>query len=676
MGHLRFLSNLSVRQKLWGGFGILLALMLLLSAVSYRSLFKVEDRLSLVVEKLQPTMLASQDLSQALTRATAALGLYLLAADESAKAEYQAALAQVDTSLNGLQSQLQAHSDKASAQTLDSLQTLVERFKAYEPKMVELVEDPMKNVAGLSYAAQHINPLSQHMLQLTGEMLMSEFEEDANRQRRDLLNQIHELRYNWANVMNGVRAYIAFRGQRSLDEINLYLGAVDASITKLTDMGDQLTFEQSEGLKQFAASKNEFVTNLADLRKIESTGRWRTDIHLVREEIRPLLAEIDTVLRELVTTQRQLAVDTSTGLLSDLHNDARTILGLLMAGLLISLLVAWLASNQIATPILRLREILEGMARGGGDLTQRVKLATGDELGQASDYFNQMMGGLQEMIIDIADVSQQLGQGTEHTSERVAAVQANVAEGAERTRETAAATEEMSATSAEIARNAETAASEAVQARTQADAGNGAMRKMAEKARTMVAQIGQLQQSVDAIEEKGRSMHQMIGVINEIAEQTNLLALNAAIEAARAGEAGRGFAVVADEVRQLASKTQQSTAQIRKLLESNRQSNQELVSSMEQVADASGSMRATVGDTEQVIQRMTDSVNLMNDMVEQISEAARQQSAASHEIAQHVESLSCKESENAEWMDACNQDLQALTQSAARLTNVVGRFRI
>jgi methyl-accepting chemotaxis protein len=279
-------------------------------------------------------------------------------------------------------------------------------------------------------------------------------------------------------------------------------------------------------------------------------------------------------------------------------------------------------------------------------------------------------------VVDIADVSQQLAQGAEQTSDRVAAVRANVAEGAERTRETAAATEEMSATSAEIANNAETAAGEAVQARSQADAGNGAMRVMAEKTRTMVQQIGQLQQNVDAIEEKGRSMHQMIGAINEIAEQTNLLALNAAIEAARAGEAGRGFAVVADEVRQLASKTQQSTAQIRSLLESNQRSNQELVGSMAQVADASGSMLNTVGETEQVIQHMTASVNLMNDMVEQISEAARQQSAASHEIAQHVESLSGKGSENAEWMDACSQDLESLTQTAARLNAVVGRFKI
>jgi methyl-accepting chemotaxis protein len=668
-------SRLSVRQKLWGGFGVLLVLMLLLSAVSYRSLFSVDHRLGLVVERLQPTMLASQDLSQALTDATAALGLYLLAGDEATRNDYHRSLLQVDSALQALQ-QLQSEGEQGTVETLESLQALVERFKAYEPVMTGLVADDMKNFAGQSFAAQRINPLSQQMLQLTGEMLMSEFEEDVTPQRRELLNQVHELRYAWSNVMNGVRAYIAFRGQRAIDEANLYLGAVEQAISRLNAMQDRLTFEQEEGLAQFAALKDKFASEFAELRKIEASGRWRTDLHLIREELRPLLAQIDDVLHGLVKSQRELAVDTSTGLLSDLHSDARTIGILLVTGLLISLFVAWVASSQTATPILRLRDILQGMARGGGDLTQRVKLATGDELGQASGYFNQMMAGLQKMISDIADITHQLTEGTAHTSQRVAAVQANVSESAERTRETAAATEQMSATSAEIARNAGTAAEEAVQARAQADAGNSAMHKMAEKARTMAGQIGQLQQSVDAIEGKGRSMHQMIGVINEIAEQTNLLALNAAIEAARAGEAGRGFAVVADEVRQLASKTQQSTAQIRELLESNQHTNKALVGSMSQVADASGSMLDTVGETEQVIQRMAASVNLMNDMVEQISEAAGQQSAASHEIAQHVESLSHKESENAGWMDACSQDLQALTESAGRLDQLVGRFRI
>jgi methyl-accepting chemotaxis protein len=670
------LSNLPVRQKVWGGFGILLALLLLVSAVSYRSLFQVEDELALVVEELQPTMLASQDLSEALARAAAALGLFLLSEEDSAKVEYQQALAEVDTTLTILQRHLNTSDDPQTRQVLERLETHVARFKSYESRMIGLIDDRVSNMVGLNYAAQKLNPVSQQMLQATGEMLMSEFEENASEERRAILNEIHELRYVWANVMNGVRAYIAFRGERALSEINLYMDAVNQKIRLLAAYENELTFEQAEGLSNFIASKEAFEANFKELRAIGDSGRWRTDISLIRNDVRPLLADINTELESLVDAQRALATATSSELLEDLHGDASFIAALCLIGLVVGMLVAVFASHQIATPIVQLKDILEDMARGNGDLTQRVKLASGDELGQASGYFNQMMAGLQSMISEIANASDRLERGVEQTSKRVAGVQSNVVQAAERTRETAAATEQMSATSAEIARNAETAASEAVQARAQADDGSSAMRLMANKAQDMAAQIGQLQQSVDTIEEKGLSMHKMIGAINEIAEQTNLLALNAAIEAARAGEAGRGFAVVADEVRQLASKTQQSTAQIRELLDSNQSSNRDLVEAMGHVVDSSGSMLETVGSTRKVIEHMSDSVSLMNDMVGQISEAAVQQSQVSNEIAQNVEILSVKETENADWMEACNQDLQELINTATSLNQVVGSFKI
>jgi methyl-accepting chemotaxis protein len=560
--------------------------------------------------------------------------------------------------------------------SLQNLHSLVERFKSYEKTMIGMVNDRLSNYVGLSFAAQHLNPVSQQMLQLSGEMVISEFEEATSETRRELFNEIHELRYTWSNVMNGVRAYIAFRGERSLNEIQLYMQGVDDKIEKLKAFGDELTFEQEEGLSGFAELKEQFVVKFDELRAIEESGKWRTDIQLIRDEVSPLLNQIDSELETLVEQQRSLAVATSTSLLAGLDQNLTFIGILLLAGMLVGVLVALLTSNQIAKPVLRLRAILEDMAKGEGDLTQRVKLASGDELGQASGFFNQMMAGLQEMATDIVTASRQVGQGAEQSSERVSAVQANVIESAERTRSTAAATEEMSATSAEIARNAETAAGEAEKARGQARDGSTAMQQVAKKAQVMEGQIGELQESVDAIEAKGRSMHKVIGVINEIAEQTNLLALNAAIEAARAGEAGRGFAVVADEVRQLASKTQHSTAQIRTLLEDNRHSNQALVASMGHVADASGSMRQSVDDTEQVIRLMSENVELMNEMVEQIAHAAREQSQTSQEIAHNVEVLSSKESENAEWTRASSEDLEELTRTSARLNQVVGHFKV
>jgi methyl-accepting chemotaxis protein len=514
------------------------------------------------------------------------------------------------------------------------------------------------------------------MLQIAGEMIASESDEPATSMRRRLLNEIQELRYAWTNVMNGVRAYISFRSDRSLQEIELYTGLAEQKIEKLGSYADELTFEQEDGLVRFIDLKKKFSTAFEGLKKIAAAGGWRTDVSLIRDEISPLLGEINNELDGLVERQRQLAVTASNDVLGDLQSSASFIGILLAVALVIGIGVMTLVGRQVVTPILRLRDILEDMAKGEGDLTQRARLASKDELGQTSGYFNQMMASLQEMVLEIVAVSEQVLGNAQQSSERISIVHTNVTDAAERVRTTAAATEEMSATSADIARHAETAASEAEKAREQANEGNTAMREMAGKAGVMESEVQRLQESVATIEEKGRAMESMVGVINEIAEQTNLLALNAAIEAARAGEAGRGFAVVADEVRQLASKTQQSTASIHELLDSNRKSSQALVSTMRQVAEAGGSVSNTVTDAEQVITHMTESVNLMNDMVVEIAQAAREQSQASQEIAQNVETMSATETENAELMSASREELSELTGTAARLKAVVDRFKV
>ncbi len=676
MAKLEFLSRLSIRSKVWGGFGVLLALIIAVSAVSWRSLFQIEDEFSAVVEEVQPTMLASQALSRSLAQASAALGFYLLAEEDASRVKYGESLEQVGDAMSELTRLSSGLEDADLSDRVARLDTLVKRFVDYRERMIELTEDRMSNMAGLYYAAEHLNPVSQEMLQITGEMVASEFDEETSVDRRGLFNEIHELRYAWANVMNGVRAYIAFRGERSLQEIQLYNDLADLKIKALGSYENELTFEQDDGLARFIDLKSEFFKNFEGLKQVEAEGRWRTDISLIRQEISPLLAGINSELDALVEGQRQRAVTTSNDVLGHIQGSVSLIGLLLVVALVIGIGVSMLAGQQVVSPITRLRDILEGMAHGEGDLTQRAKLASKDELGQASGYFNQMMAGLQEMVMEIATVSEEVLGNAQQSSEHVSTVHSNVTSAAERTRGTAAATEEMSATSANIASNAETAAGEAEKAREQAEAGNTAMSDMAGKAGVMESEVRRLQQSVATIEEKGREMESMVGVINEIAGQTNLLALNAAIEAARAGEAGRGFAVVADEVRQLASKTQQSTAGIHELLESNRKSNQDLVSTMKQVAEAGGSMSDTVSDAEGVISSMTESVGLMNNMVEEIAQAAREQSQVSEEIARNVELMSATETENADLMSASHREMTELTGTATRLQAVVNRFKV
>ncbi|HHJ12857.1 MAG TPA: HAMP domain-containing protein [Gammaproteobacteria bacterium] len=674
MRKIRLLSNLSVRTKVWGGFGLLLLLTVAVAAVAWRSMFTIEGEFSELVERDQPLMLASQSLARSLAQASSAMGFFLLGEEESARQPFLDALDQVAADLAALRENARQYNSALQAR-VEALAAQVEQFMSYRDRMLELAGNRLANMNGLQFAATHLNPISQQMLQLTGQMLSSEFEEEASMERRALLNEIHGLRYAWTNVMNGVRAYMSFRGQRSLDEIKLYSELTDTKIKELAAFENELTFEQDDALSQFIELKQQFMDNLEKMKEIEANGNWREDIGLIRGEIAPLLKEINRHLGGLVEGRRRATVAATGDVLSDLRHGLGLIGGLLLIALGVGLGVSFLASRQIVAPILRLRDVLRDMAEGEGDLTQRVPLASNDELGQASKYFNHVMAGLQEMMQQIRQAADEVLAGARSSSERVQAVLGNVSEAAERTRSTAAATEEMSAISADIAGSAETAAGEAEQAREQAQQGTAAMREMADKAGVMETEVQRLQSSVAAIEDKGRSMESMVAVINEIAEQTNLLALNAAIEAARAGEAGRGFAVVADEVRQLASKTQQSTAGIHELLESNRRTNRELVSAMGQVAEAGGSVSRSVSEAGRVIERMADSVGLMNDMVESIARAAREQSDASREIASNVELLSASESENADLMSATAGEMSGFGETANRLKTLVDRFR-
>ena len=462
---LEFFSGLSIRSKVWGGFGVLLALTIAVSTISWRSFFQIENEFSRVVEEVQPTMLASQALSRSLAQASAALGIYLLTGENSSQVDYGESLEQVDAAMADLTRLTTEQNDAALAEHVTHLGALVERFVGYQDRMIALAEDDMANLAGLSYAARNLNPLSQEMLQISSEMISSEFDEDVTPERRQLFNEIHELRYAWANVINGVRAYIAFRSESALQEVALYNELADQKLEIISSYEDKLTFEQEDGLARFTGLKNKFSDALEGLKKISADGSWRTDISLIRDEISPLLSEINNELDGVLEDQRQLSMTASDDVLSDLQGSASLIGILLAVSLVIGIGVMLLVGQQVVSPILRLRDILEDMAKGEGDLTQRAKLASKDELGQASGYFNHMMGSLQDMVLEIAAVSEQVLGSAEQSSQRVGTVLTNVTDAAERIRGTAAATEEMSATSADIARNAETAAEEAEKAR-------------------------------------------------------------------------------------------------------------------------------------------------------------------------------------------------------------------
>ena len=671
-----FLGGMTIKHKIWGAVGLLVAVIVAMAAVSRLAVSGLGAGLHRAVVEAQPAMRASLALKAELDAARAALGFFLLTREPAQKAAYLEGLSRVEARLAELQAIEGLLGDPRAEELLEAIAADVGRFRAYRARMVALAENPPDNFPGRRFAAQNLNPVSQELLQVVGNMIQSEMDEEATDRRKALLNDLHELRYAWVGVMRGVRAYLAFREPASVREVELYDGQVGTLLERLRGYGEALTLDQEEGLGQVAALRARFMEGFAELKKIHGGERWRTDAWLVRSEIGPLLDRIGERIDALVRLAAEDAAAVNEAVLAQADGYGRLQGALVAVALIVVTLVLWVVQSQVLRPILGLREALRELAEGDGDLTRRVGSKGRDEVCQASRYFNRLMESLHAMVGEVAGVARRVLERATGASREMEQVAANVAAAADRARSAAAATEEMSASSVEIARLAQEAAEEAERAREQATAGTEAVAVASREAEGVGERVGSLREDVERAGGKAREMQEMVAVINEIANQTNLLALNAAIEAARAGDMGRGFAVVADEVRELATKTQESTARIAALIEDNMAANDRLEQAMETVAEATRTMVQRVRETAEVIQRMAAGVGAMNERVSQIAAAASQQSTATAEMAQTVESISAMEAESVERVRQAVAHLNELAELSEQLDRLVGRFKL
>jgi len=314
-------------------------------------------------------------------------------------------------------------------------------------------------------------------------------------------------------------------------------------------------------------------------------------------------------------------------------------LGLGLLAAVVGLILVWLMARSVTRPILGVAHMLEDIASGEGDLTRRLAYAKQDELGQLAGWFNRFLDKLQPII---AEVKRSV-QDARGTADQSAAIATQTSAGMEQqyrqVDQVATASHEMSATAQDVARSAAQAAQAARDADQATRQGLTVIDRTTVNIGELAADMSTAMAQVEGLAANSEQIGSVLEVIRGIAEQTNLLALNAAIEAARAGEAGRGFAVVADEVRNLARRTQESVEETRLVIEQLQTGTSDVVGSM------GNSYRQAQGSVEQVGQAVTalrqigDAVTVISDMNLQIASAAEEQSAVAEEINSNVATI-------------------------------------
>ncbi|AUO20803.1 methyl-accepting chemotaxis protein [Pseudomonas sp. NC02] len=629
----RLLGNISISLKLALGFGLVLSLSLIIASTGWQAL-------SASLERSQKLTLLSQ-LAVVGEELRADRIVYRTLNDPASLSKIELHMDKIDQFLVDLSPRF---TDPVNQQQLQESRRFVTSFKTALSGLEGLIkqrENAREQLKRSSVqSSDSLSELSSNLPNQDDEKAL-----DAVEQLRQALEQAEDRAQSPAWAAASLDAYA-----KGVSDALLALDGAQAAVGALP--------VDASALKKVLLDFRTHLTRLKDAQLSAETTQ-----NQLEQWLDQLLTESD-LLSQDQTAKR----DNEASL-------ARTLLlNVTAAALLLGVVAAWLIAGQIVAPLRQALSVANRIAEG--DLSHDIQASRQDELGQLQRSIGQMTLNLRGLISGIGDSAQQIASAAEQLSAVTEQTRDGVDGQKQETEQVATAMNEMLATSQEVARHAEQASLAAAEADRQAGQGDQVVAEAITHIEHLAQEMARSSQAMQGLQQESRKIGSVLEVIKSVSEQTNLLALNAAIEAARAGEAGRGFAVVADEVRSLAQRTQQSAEEIEELISG-------LHRGTQQVADIMDNSRSLTDNSVQLTRRagdalagITRTVSVIQEMNPQIAAAAEEQTAVAEEINRSV--LKVKDVSEQTW--AASQDTAAASVELARLGADlqvwVGKFKV
>jgi len=671
--------NLTVKIKIIGGFAILTILLMVTSGISLSNLSTIQTATNQQRDLAIPTLKDSNQLALQISQMT----------NLSLKAYYQkelSLLAEQLTEYKTIQGQFTDQLERLKStlrnerKLLEGLRITEQVYNNYSTQSLNLFKSRKVGISKHKQLIESIDQLEEQADDLVTLLLDLADHDLADTELQRAISLGEQLEYQLNSLVSSSLEYrdtlITRTASLIESEINYSLSEAQESINEIVSELQSLDIEDvSQDIQSsFTNIKQVLSNNNGAIAHKKSQLRANEEAKQMLESVEKNAMNINESLAKQIAQANRVAITVASQVEESVNKSNNQTVFIMIISSIIAFIIARATLVSITRPLGRVNEMLNIVA--SGDLSHKLDQSGKDEFAQLSKNCNLLIDSLRDLIDSIVNRSAQLSAAAEETSAVTSQSTTAIEEQRNQVEQAASATTEMSSTSQSVLSSANDALDEIKNADNEAEKVKVISARNRNTIEQLANEVDSASQVINQLQEDSASIGSILDVIRGIAEQTNLLALNAAIEAARAGEQGRGFAVVADEVRTLASRTQESTSEIQTMIEALQSGATKAVTVMDTGKNKASDCVAQSEEAETALETITVAVHEAFDRSSQIATAAEEQSIVAHEISENLESIVAIAAQTTEGSQQTAISSSEVARLAEELQSSVQEFKL